>query len=153
LTASYPDPDNLLKLAIKAAHEAGRLVREASMRSLYASLKSSPTDFVTEMDYAWEKLILQIILGDRPDDGLTGEEGGTSKPSRSGISWLVDPIDGTTNYVRSLPNYSISIAFTSKNESVIGVVYDPTLEETFAAIQGCGYEDALAKARTRRDLC
>ena len=67
------------------------------------------------MDYASEKLILQIILGDRPDDGLICEEG-TSKPSRSGISWLVDPIDGATNYVRGLPNYSISIAATSRNE-------------------------------------
>lgn len=62
-----------MKLAIKAAHEAGRLVRGASTRSLYVSLKSSPTDFVTEMDYASEKLILQIVAGDRPDDGLIGE--------------------------------------------------------------------------------
>jgi myo-inositol-1(or 4)-monophosphatase len=137
LKALFPDPDNLLKLAIKAAHEAGRLVREVSTRSLHVSLKSSPTDLVTEADYASEKLILQIIMDNRPDDGLIGEEG-TSRPSRSGISWLIDPIDGTTNYVRGLPNYSISIAATSRNESVIGVVYDPTLEETFAAIRGCG---------------
>jgi fructose-1,6-bisphosphatase/inositol monophosphatase family enzyme len=66
-----PDPDNLLKLAIKAAQEAGRLVREASTRSLHFSLKYSPTDLVAEADYASEKLILQIIMDNRDIEETT----------------------------------------------------------------------------------
>jgi myo-inositol-1(or 4)-monophosphatase len=73
----------------------------------------------------------------RPADGLIGEEG-TSKLSRSGLSWLVDPIDGTVNYLRGLPNYSISIAAIDESEAVVGVVYDPTLDEMFTAARGYG---------------
>lgn len=89
------------------------------------------------MDRASEKLIRQIILAIRPDDGIVGEEG-TSLESRSGVSWLVDPIDGTTNYLRGIHNYPISIAAIRDAEPFVGVVYDPTLEETFSAIGGEG---------------
>jgi myo-inositol-1(or 4)-monophosphatase len=132
-----PDPRELLGLAQKAAHEAGRLVRSAPIHSLAMTTKSSPTDLVSEMDRASEKLIREIILSARPDDGLIGEEG-TSKASGSGLSWLVDPIDGTANYLRGLPNYSISIAAISEEGAIVGVVYDPTLDETFTAIQRHG---------------
>lgn len=132
-----PDPRKLLGLAGKAAHEAGRLVKNAPIRSLTMATKSSPTDLVSEMDRASEKLILEIILSARPDDGIIGEEG-TSKPSRSGLSWLVDPIDGTANYLRGLPNYSISVAVVNEKRTIVGVVYDPTLDETFTAIYGHG---------------
>lgn len=132
-----PDPCELLGLARRAAHEAGRLVRDYPVHSLSMTAKSSPTDLVSEMDHASEKLILDIVLSDRPDDGVIGEEG-TSEPSRSGLSWLIDPIDGTTNYLRGLPNYSISIAVVNEAETIVGVVYDPTLDETFTAIRGHG---------------
>lgn len=132
-----PDPRELLGLARKAAHEAGGLVRDAPIHSLTLTTKSSPSDLVSEMDHASEKLIREIILSARPDDGLIGEEG-TSKPSQSGLSWLVDPIDGTANYLRGLPNYSISIAVVNGKETIAGVVYDPTLDETFTAIYGRG---------------
>lgn len=137
MTIANPDPRDLLDLARKAAHEAGRLVSGAPIRSLAMATKSSPTDLVSEMDHASEKLILELILNARPDDGLIGEEG-TSKPSQSGISWLVDPIDGTVNYLRGLPNYSISIAAVNGKEAIAGVVYDPTMDETFSAIYGHG---------------
>jgi myo-inositol-1(or 4)-monophosphatase len=127
----------LLGLARGAAHEAGSLVRNAPIHSLTMTTKSSPTDLVSEMDRASERLIHKIILSARPNDGLLGEEG-TSELSQSGLSWLVDPIDGTVNYLRGLPNYSISIAAVSKKETVVGVVYDPTLDETFTAIRGHG---------------
>jgi myo-inositol-1(or 4)-monophosphatase len=132
-----PDPRELLGLAQRAAHEAGRLVRNAPIHSLTMAAKSSPTDLVSEMDRASEKLILEIILSARPGDGLIGEEG-TSKPPHSCISWLVDPIDGTANYLRGLPNYSISIAVVNDKGTIAGVVYDPTLDETFTAIYGHG---------------
>lgn len=132
-----PDPRALLDLAQKAAHEAGRLVSGTPVHSLAMTTKSSPTDLVSDMDRASERLILDIILGARPDDGLIGEEG-TSASSRSGLSWLVDPIDGTANYLRGLPNYSISIAAVHEKGTVVGVVYDPSLDETFTAIHGHG---------------
>lgn len=94
MTGTNADLDELLDLATRAAHEAGRLVMRTPDDSLQAATKSSPTDFVTKMDHASEELIRRIILTVRPDDGMVGEEG-TSRPSRSGVSWLVDPIDGT----------------------------------------------------------
>jgi len=127
----------LLELARSAAQEAGGLVRNRPGRQLQTATKSSPTDLVTEMDRASEKLILAKILGARPDDGIVAEEG-SQKPSYSGISWIIDPIDGTVNYSRGLPNYSISIAVVNDSESIVGVVYDPTLNETFTAIRGQG---------------
>jgi myo-inositol-1(or 4)-monophosphatase len=77
--------------------------------------------------------------GRRPDG-----RGGDSRESRSGISWLIDPIDGTTNYLRGLPNFSVSIAAVAEDETAIGVVYDPTLDETFTAIrdEGAALNDA-----------
>jgi myo-inositol-1(or 4)-monophosphatase len=134
---SSTDLYDLLNLASKAAHQAGSLIRRASAQPLRATTKSSPTDVVTEMDRASEKLITEIILSVRPADGLIGEEG-ASRPSKTGLSWLIDPIDGTVNYLRGLPNYSVSIAAADENETVVGVVYDPTLDETFTAIRGHG---------------
>lgn len=131
------DPRELLGLAVSAAHDAGVLIASASRLDLNASTKSSPTDFVTEMDAASERLIRQIILRGRPDDGVVGEEG-TSIASRSGVDWLVDPIDGTTNYVRGIPNYSISIAAINDGKAVAGVVHDPSINETFTAVVGEG---------------
>jgi myo-inositol-1(or 4)-monophosphatase len=137
MTISQVNPDDLLALARRAAHEAGSLVSRTPGRSVRASTKSSPTDFVTEMDRASEQLIREIIVTARPDDGLIGEEE-SPRPSRSGISWLIDPIDGTTNYLRGLPNFSISIAAVTADEALVGVVHDPTLDETFAAVRNRG---------------
>jgi myo-inositol-1(or 4)-monophosphatase len=130
-------PHELLDLAILAAHDAGSLVASVSRFDLNASTKSSPTDFVTQMDAASERLIRQIILRSRPDDGIMGEEE-TSIASRSGVNWLVDPIDGTTNYLRGIPNYSISIAAIKDGKTLAGVVHDPIMNETFTAVDGEG---------------
>ena len=140
---SAADSRAMLDLARGAAIKAGSMAIQTPARTLRASTKSSPTDFVTEMDRAAEQLILETILAARPDDGMVGEEG-ASKASQSGISWLIDPIDGTTNYLRGIPNFSVSIAAVTEGETVIGVVYDPTLDETFTAIrsQGAALNDA-----------
>ena len=137
MTVPDADPLDLLALARRAALEAGSMVSRTSGRSLRASTKSSPTDFVTEMDRASEQLIREIIAAGRPHDGLIGEEG-APRPSQSGISWLIDPIDGTANYVRGLPNFSVSIAAVAGDETLAGVVYDPTLGEMFSAIRNRG---------------
>jgi myo-inositol-1(or 4)-monophosphatase len=132
-----PDPWCLLDLAVRAARDAGNLVRQVTGSDLRAVTKSSPTDFVTQMDSASETMIRETIMDARPGDGIIGEEG-TSLISRSGVSWVVDPIDGTTNYLRGMPNYSVSIAAIKDDETLVGVVYDPSLEETFSAITGQG---------------
>jgi myo-inositol-1(or 4)-monophosphatase len=137
MTIPDADPHDLLALARRAALEAGSMVSRTPGRSLRASTKSSPTDFVTEMDRASEQLIREIIVTARPDDGLIGEEG-SSKSSQSGISWLIDPIDGTTNYLRGIPDFSVSIAAVTGDGARVGVVYDPTLGETFSAIRHRG---------------
>src|ERR1700733_3769004 len=126
MTISDADSRAMLDLARRAAIGAGSMVIQTPARAVRASTKSSPTDFVTEMDRAAEQLILDTILAARPDDGVVGEEG-ASKASQSGLSWLIDPIDGTTNYLRGIPNFSVSIAAVTEGETVIGVVYDPTL--------------------------
>ena len=114
MTISDADARAMLDLARRAATEAGSMVIQTPAHTVRASTKSSPTDFVTEMDRAAEQLILGTILAARPDDGLIGEEG-ASKASQSGISWLIDPIDGTTNYLRGIPNFSVSIAADRKS--------------------------------------
>jgi myo-inositol-1(or 4)-monophosphatase len=137
MLVSADDPRDLLDLALRAAHEAGRLLSDKPTHPLHTAAKSSPTDLVTEMDHASEKLITEVILSERPKDGVIGEEG-SSRKSQSGLSWMIDPIDGTINYLRGLPNYTISIAAINENKVVTGVVYDPTLDETFTAIRDHG---------------
>ncbi|MFP5328198.1 MAG: inositol monophosphatase family protein, partial [Acidimicrobiia bacterium] len=99
--------------------------------------KSSPTDMVTEMDRAAEDLIVRRLRESRPDDGLIGEEG-TSVASRSGVTWVIDPLDGTTNYLYRLPAFSVSIAAETEGGVVAGVVHNPVLAETYAAAAGEG---------------
>ena len=130
----------LLDLAVSVAHDAGRLVRDrraAVKRMAVAATKSSPTDVVTESDTAAEALIRDRLLGARPDDGLLGEEGG-SVTGRSNVVWVVDPIDGTVNYLYGLPEYAVSIAAQVDGVPVVGVVHNPTRAQTWTAIRGEG---------------
>ncbi len=99
--------------------------------------KSSATDMVTEFDKASERLIVQGLLAARPDDGLIGEEG-SSIDGTSGIDWLIDPIDGTTNFLYDLPGWAVSIAAADAEGALVGAVYVPALDEMFAARRGGG---------------
>ena len=130
-------PD-LLALAVETAREAGALV--ASMRDggvAVADTKSSPVDVVTEADRACEELILVRLLGARPTDGFVGEEGDDVEGT-SGIRWIVDPIDGTVNYLYGLPHYAVSIAAERDGQVVAGVVVSPGLGLEYAASLGDG---------------
>jgi myo-inositol-1(or 4)-monophosphatase len=130
----------LLELAERAAREAGRLVRErrdAVARMAVSRTKSTPTDVVTESDTAAEELIRERLLTARPGDGILGEEGGSIE-GRSGVDWLVDPIDGTVNYLYGIPQYAISIAASVDGEAAAGVVHNPVSGETWTATRGCG---------------
>ncbi|MEV7380935.1 inositol monophosphatase family protein [Streptomyces lydicus] len=130
--------DELLDVALEAAHRAGVLLRDGRPADLgVAATKSSPIDVVTEMDLASEKLITGFIGERRPDDGFLGEEGASSAGT-SGIRWVIDPIDGTVNYLYGLPSWAVSIAAERDGEVVVGVVAAPMRGETYRAVLGRG---------------
>ncbi|WP_026875944.1 inositol monophosphatase family protein [Jiangella gansuensis] len=134
------DPADLLALAEKTAREAGQLARErreAVERMDVANTKSTPTDVVTESDTAAEALIRTRILDARPDDGFLGEEDG-HVAGTSGVDWVVDPIDGTVNYLYGIPQYAVSIAARIDDVVRAGVVHNPASGETWTATSGGG---------------
>jgi myo-inositol-1(or 4)-monophosphatase len=142
LPPGEPGPAELLSLARATAAEAGELALSLRRRGVeVAATKSSPTDVVTEADRACEELIRSRLLGARPDDGFVGEEGsalGNVDESRSGVRWVVDPIDGTVNYLYGLPHYAVSIAAMRGDAVVAGVVLAPELAVEYAASAGGG---------------
>ncbi|WP_395659110.1 inositol monophosphatase family protein [Nocardioides sp.] len=117
-----PTNGALADLALRVAREAAALVRDRRTRDVtVADTKSSEVDIVTEADRASEELIRDRLLAERPDDGVLGEEG-DDVPSRSGVRWVVDPIDGTVNFLYGLPQYAVSIAAERDGVVVAGVV-------------------------------
>ncbi|GCD42477.1 inositol monophosphatase family protein [Streptomyces paromomycinus] len=135
---SDPLQDELLGLALEAARRAGELLRDGRPADLgVAATKSSPIDVVTEMDIASEKLITGFLAEHRPDDGFLGEEG-ASVAGSSGVRWVIDPVDGTVNYLYGLPSWAVSIAAEKDGEAVVGVVAAPMRGETYHAVLGGG---------------
>lgn len=133
-----PSAQVLLELATRLALEAGALILERSTTVRERiSTKSSDTDLVTEVDHAAEALIVDGILAERPSDAVLGEEGG-GRDGTSGVRWVIDPLDGTTNYVYGIPAYAVSIGVEVHSETVAGVVHDAARQETFAAAKGAG---------------
>jgi len=128
--------NELLVLAEKIAKSAGELLSNRP-DTFNINQKSSARDFATQMDLASEKLIVESILAARPDDGIIGEEG-ANRISGSGITWVIDPIDGTVNYFYNLPGWNISIAAKDKEGVLIGVVYAPTINSLWRASRGGG---------------
>ncbi|MFF3766950.1 inositol monophosphatase family protein [Streptomyces sp. NPDC001922] len=130
--------DELLALALEAARRAGTLLRDGRPEDLgVAATKSSAIDVVTEMDIASEKLITGFLAQARPHDGFLGEEG-SSTEGTSGVRWVIDPIDGTVNYLYGLPSWAVSIAAEIDGETAVGVVAVPMRGETFRAVRGGG---------------
>ncbi len=143
MSAGAGDHRDLLDLASRAADAAVRLVRDRRPADLQVSTKSSSTDLVTEMDRGAEEAIRAVILAERPDDVIMGEElgdggTGTPEPSDRAVTWWVDPIDGTTNYVYDHPGWNVSIAAAVGGTVVAGVVADPTHGRTYRATLGGG---------------
>jgi myo-inositol-1(or 4)-monophosphatase len=132
------DLDALRTLAEQAATSTAALLLEglASERTMVEA-KSSPTDQVTEMDRAAEVHLARTLLGARPDDGFLGEEGHDT-PGTSGVRWIVDPLDGTTNYLYRHPGFGVSVAAEVDGRSVAGAVADAVLGELYSAALGRG---------------
>jgi len=127
----------LLPLAWRAAGVAGRFLRDERPELLDVDTKSSPTDSVTIMDRTAERLILDDVLAERPDDGVLGEEGG-AREGTSGVRWIVDPLDGTVNYLFRLPMWGVSIAAEERGTVTVGVVATPDFDEAYIAVLGQG---------------
>jgi myo-inositol-1(or 4)-monophosphatase len=128
---------DLLDLATDLARKAGALALEMRAGVETLTTKSSPTDVVTKADQAVERLLTDGIRSARPDDGLLGEEG-ASDPGTSGLRWVVDPIDGTVNYLYGIPQWAVSIGVEDADGTVVGVVFDAAKDELWKAVRGAG---------------
>jgi myo-inositol-1(or 4)-monophosphatase len=133
------DTADLLALAEDAARTAGRLLVERRPPGdlQVTKTKSSATDIVTEMDQASERLLVEHISAARPDDGFLGEEG-ADRAGSSGVAWVIDPIDGTVNYLYEIPAFAVSIGVRVGDEVAVGVVHNPVTGELWAARRGHG---------------
>jgi len=129
----------LLETAVQAARMAGGLLLERAARGAERGVraKSTPTDLVSEADLASERAIRALLRERRPDDGFVGEEGG-SEPGSSGLRWVVDPLDGTVNFVFGIPQWCVSVAVCDEVETLAGAVFDPNRDELFTALRGGG---------------
>ena len=127
-----------LELAIRVAREAGHLL-SARFGGPAAGVdsKSSSTDLVSDADREAEQAIVALLRAERPDDGILAEEG-ASATAASGRRWVIDPLDGTTNFLYGLPVWAVSIALEDDGGALVGVVFDPTRDEMFAAARGSG---------------
>ncbi|MEA2452966.1 MAG: monophosphatase [Actinomycetota bacterium] len=130
--------NEILDLAVEAAHSAGSLLLDRFRQPAEGvEAKTTPTDLVSDADKAAEALILDLIGSKRPDDGVLSEEGGGGSSS-SGLTWVVDPLDGTVNFLFEIPVWSVSIAVEDDKGGLVGVVHHPSTKETFTATRGGG---------------
>ena len=147
--------DELLKFAVQLAKAAGG-IQLAYFRGdrLSIETKSNVYDVVTRADRESEELIAGMIAERYPDHAILGEEGGCRGNAASDWRWVVDPLDGTTNYSQGLPLFTVSIALQYRGETIVGVVYAPYLNELFTAGHICntlrGSRNASASGRNRR---
>jgi myo-inositol-1(or 4)-monophosphatase len=133
-----PELHSLVDLASAAARRAGELLL-AGLHTARTDIgtKSTGTDMVSEMDRAAEALIVEHLLGARPDDAVIGEEG-SDRNGSSGVRWIIDPLDGTTNYLYAHPGWAVSIAAELDGRVVAGAVLDPVHDQLFTASSGGG---------------
>jgi len=129
------EADTLLEVAIDAARMAGELLAERARhgRELEVSSKSTPTDLVSEADLVSQRAIRELLSRRRTDDGFVGEEEGRREEGESGLSWVVDPLDGTVNFLFGIPQWCVSVAVRDGEGTVAGAVYDPNHDELFTA--------------------
>jgi myo-inositol-1(or 4)-monophosphatase len=129
----HPDQAELLEIAVGVARDAGALLLERfdGGRELALASKSTPTDLVSEADLASERLIRERLAQTRPADGFLGEEGG-GQEGTSGLTWVVDPLDGTINFLFSIPQWCVSVALADARGSLVGAIFDPCRDELFS---------------------
>jgi myo-inositol-1(or 4)-monophosphatase len=127
----------MLNFAIHTARDAGRILAERFGR-VRVQYKQNDIDLLTEADLASESYILEQIRSHYPRHAVLSEEAGASATAGAEFRWIIDPLDGTTNYAHGYPCFCVSIALEHRGELIVGVVYDPTRDELFAAERGAG---------------
>jgi myo-inositol-1(or 4)-monophosphatase len=128
--------NELAQVAEEAARIGGDVLREWSEK--FTVSEKGPADLVTEADIASQTAIHEFIHTRYPQHSFLGEEGLSKNSGESGFRWIIDPLDGTTNYVHRFPYYAVSIGVEHHGELVVGVIYDPNRDELFAAVRGGG---------------
>lgn len=145
----------MLNIAIRAARKAGNIIAKNYERrdDIQTTLKSA-NDYVTNIDKASEEAIIEIIKKSYPEHTIITEESGALEGKESDIQWIIDPLDGTTNFVKGLPHFSVSIAIRVKGRTEVGVVYDPIRNELFTAVRGEGAKlnDMRLRVENKREL-
>jgi len=132
------DAEQLQSLAVVVAREAGALLAERFARGREPAIaaKSTPTDLVSEADLASQRAIRLRLAEARPHDGFLGEEEGEDDPGTTGLRWVVDPLDGTINFLFGIPQWCVSVAVQDDVGSLVGAIYDPNRDELFSAVRG-----------------
>ena len=147
----------MLNIAIRAARKAGNIIAkgyEQAPQDTEVARKGS-NDYVTEIDKAAEAAIIEVIRKSYPDHSIVAEESGIVEGKDSSVQWVIDPLDGTTNFVKRLPHFCVSIAVRENGRTTVGVVYDPIRNELFTGVRGEGAklnEFRLRVDTSRRDL-
>ena len=128
----------MLNIAVKAARRAGAIINRASQDIGTLTVKSKNyNDFVSEVDVAAERVIIDTLKDAYPDHGFLGEESGSSE-NQSDFIWIIDPLDGTTNFLHNFPQYCVSIALQHKGEITQAVIYEPNRNDLYTATKGRG---------------
>lgn len=151
----YPRQSSLVAVMVKAATKAARsLLRDFNEVEQLQVSKKGPADFVSAADIKAESIIKESLEKSRPDYGFIGEESGETRGANRFQKWIVDPLDGTTNFLHGLPHWAISIALVDDDVLTAGVVFDPVKDEMFWAERGKGafINDRRLRVSARRDL-
>ena len=133
-----PELRDVHELAVELARRAGEIQLNRYETKLQVYTKSASIDLVTEVDRECEELIVSGIQVHRPGDAILAEEGGGDDHGRGDWRWVIDPLDGTTNYAHGFPRFCVSIGVERMGERSVGVVYDPLLDELFYTVRGAG---------------
>ena len=129
----------MLNIAIRAARKAGNIIAKGFERYTDVQVTAkNPNDYVTNIDKEAEAAIIDVIRKSYPEHTIIGEESGALEGSEQDVQWVIDPLDGTTNFMKGLPHFSVSIAIRVKGRTEVGVVYDPIRNELFTAVRGEG---------------
>ncbi|WP_288062989.1 inositol-1-monophosphatase [Rodentibacter caecimuris] len=145
----------MLNIAIRAARRAGNVIaKNYERRDDIETLQKGINDYVTNIDKAAEAEIIEIIRKSYPEHTVITEESGAIEGKDSDVQWIVDPLDGTRNFMNGLPHFAVSIAIRVKNRTEVGVVYDPIRNELFTAVRGEGAKlnDVRLRVDAKREL-
>lgn len=145
----------LINVMVKAARRAGRSLKRdfGEIENLQVSLKG-PANFVSRADKRAEEMLYEDLSKARPGYGFLGEEGGVREGADKSHRWIVDPLDGTTNFLHGIPHFAISIGLEREGTMIAGVIYNPANEELYIAERGKGafLNDTRLRVANRREL-